>query len=208
MSIYEMMGRYDDVQNAAINHELGEREANITQSPVTMEQIAPLREMVTDILRARARTRVRTDSSEGFAMLQRGQSGEFEPSEYAEDYENPYDGSVDKYLATRLAQVDTDQWRMTVSIKTMVNTLEQNREFVRERFVFDWLEQPDELARVQAWKVTEFHHDVLGERAHEIVEMYPLTAENCRDLQTEMFAIADHAAPIDYDAMFANDTEI
>ena len=208
MSHYESMERYDNIQNAAVNQELGDREHNVLESPVTMNQIAPLREMVTDILRARARTRMRTESSEGFTMLQRGEAGEFEASDYADEYENPYDGSVDKYLAARLAQLDEHQWHMVVSIKTMVNTLEQNREFVRERFVFDWLEQPDEAARVQAWKVTEFHHDAAGQRAQEIVEAYPLSVQNCQDLQHEMFAIADRAAPIDYDAMFANDVEI
>ena len=112
----------------------------VLASQISIEDVLATQALVMSLLRERPRSVLNGDKKHGFSLVNNVVQSDVEHDDF-------YDGSVEEYLACRVAKVGYDQWRMRIRFRENVFTEEQKEASYIDDFSFDWLRS----GNLQAW---------------------------------------------------------
>lgn len=106
-------------------------------SPLSIESVLATQSLVMQIHSQQERSVMSGNKRHGFAAVNNINSNNDEF----------YDGSIEEYVACRVAKVEHDQWRMRIRFRQNEISEQQNVESYTDDFTFDWLRS----GNLQAW---------------------------------------------------------
>lgn len=104
---------------------------------IAIDDVLATQALAMQLLREQSRSVMRGDRRHGFSLLNSVHS----------QRDELYDGSLEEYMACRVAKVSHDQWRMRVRFRQNELTEEMKKSSFVDDFSFDWLRN----GNLQAW---------------------------------------------------------
>lgn len=135
MSKFQTIVGFDGVERTYEDNRWIESEA--LYSKIGIEDVLATQSLVMQLLSQQKRSVMRGDKKHGFAALNNIHSNQ---NEY-------YDGSLEEYVACRIAKVQHDHWKMRIRFRQNKLAEETRDSSYIDNYSFDWLRN----GNVQAW---------------------------------------------------------